>query len=92
MKEEITIERKRDKSEFLVKLSQEIANAVEIYCETIEIRPEQFIRNAVVKDLIRTFVNIQSEDYIYLGDKYPEVKKPLKKCLETMKLAIEIME
>ncbi len=45
-----------------------------------------------MKDLIRTYLDVQREDYIYLGDKFPEVKKPLKKCLEVMKLAIEIME
>jgi len=45
-----------------------------------------------VKDLIRTYVDLHSEDYIYLGDKFPEVKKPLKICLEAMNLAIKIME
>ena len=45
-----------------------------------------------MKDLIRTYVDLQREDYIYLGDKFPEVKKPLKKYLESMKLAIEITE
>lgn len=45
-----------------------------------------------MKDLIRTYVELQSEDHIYLGDKFPRVKKPLKKCLESMRLTIEIRE
>ena len=44
-----------------------------------------------MKDLIRTYLDVQREDYIYLGDKFPGVKKTLKKCLESMKLAIEII-
>lgn len=78
--------------EFTVRLSQELAQAVNIYCEIIEIEPEPFIRDAIVKDLIRTYVDLQREDYIYLDDKFPLVKKPLKKYLESMKLAIEITE
>lgn len=37
-----------------------------------------------------TYVELQSEDYIYLGDKFPEVKKLLKKSLKTMKLVREM--
>ncbi len=60
-----------------------------IYSKTIEIEPEQFIRDAIVKDLIRTYVDLQSEDYIYLGDKFPKVKKPLMQFFEVMRLKIE---
>ena len=50
---------------------------------------EHLIRDAIVKDLIRTNVELQSEEYIYVGDKFPEVKKPLKQFFEVMRLAIE---
>ena len=86
------VRNKDDSTEFTVRLSEKFAQAVNIYCETIEIGPEEFIRDAIVKDLIRTYLDVQREDYIYLGDKFPVVKKPLKKCLESMKLAIEIIE
>ncbi len=65
MKDLIIIEEKNNKLEFVVKLSQEIAHAIKIYCETIEVKPEQFIRDAIMKDLIRTYVDLQREDYIY---------------------------
>ena len=86
----INVRNRDDSIKFTVRLSQKFAQTVNIYCETIEINPEQFIRDAIVKDLIRTYVELQSEDFIYLGDKFPEVKKSLKKCLESMKLAIEM--
>ncbi|KKN06488.1 hypothetical protein LCGC14_1076800 [marine sediment metagenome] len=89
MKDLIIIEEKNNKAEFLVKLSQEIAHVVKIYCDTIEINPEQFIRDAIVKGLIQTYVDLQSEEYIYVGDKFPEVKKPLKKFFEVSRLMIE---
>lgn len=73
-------------------LSQEFAHAANIYCETIEIDFEQFIRDAIVEKLIHSYGDIRSEDYIYVGTKTPEVKKSLKNCLKVMKLAIEIVE
>ncbi len=76
----------------MAQLSQEFIQAVNIYCETIEIEPEQFIRDAIVEKLIHSYGDIKSEDYIYVGTKFPEVKKPLKNCLKAMKLAINIVE
>lgn len=72
----------------MVQLSRDIAKALKVYCETIEIEPEQFINDAIVKDLIQTSVDLQSEEYIYVGDKFPEVKKPLKQFFEVMKLTM----
>ncbi len=74
----------------MVQLSRDIAKALNVYCEIIEIEPEQFIKDAIVKDLIQTSVDLQSEEYIYVGDKFPEVKKPLKPFFEVMKLTIEL--
>ena len=82
--------RKIRNQKFTVSLSKEITNAVQIYCETIEIEPKEFIRDAIVKDLMRTYTEIQSEEFIYIATKVPEVKRPLKKCLEAMKMAIKI--
>ncbi len=65
MKDLIIIEKKNNKSELVVKLSQGNANAIKTYCETIEIESKQFIRDVIVKDLIRTYVELQSEDFIY---------------------------
>ncbi len=58
-------------------LSQEFAQAVNIYYETIEIESEHFIRDAIVEKLIHSYGDIKSEEYIYVGTKFPEVKKPL---------------
>ena len=84
-----TFGRKNNSVDFLIKSPQVVVDAIKIYCETIEIKPEQFIKDAIVKDLIHTYGDLQSEQYIYVGDKYPEVKKPLKMWLGVMKLAIE---
>lgn len=82
----ITVIEKRNKiSEFTVKLSGDIAHSLKIYCETIEIEPEMFIKDAIVKDLIQTYVGLQSEKFIYVGDNLPEVKKPLKHFFDAMK-------
>ncbi len=81
-----------DNTKFVVQLSQEFAQVVHFYCETIEINPEQFIRDVIVEKLIHSYRDIKSEDNIHVGMKFPEVKKPLKSCLKGMKLAIEIME
>lgn len=88
----VFVRNKDDSQGFTVRVSQELTQAVNIYCETIEIESKQFIRDAIVEKLIRTYVELKSEDYIYLGDKFPEVKKPLKKSLEAMKLVIEMRE
>jgi len=45
-----------------------------------------------VEKLIHSYGDIKSENYIYVGTKFPEVKKSLKNCLKVMKLAIEIVE
>ena len=59
MKDLIIFEEKNNKSEFVVKLSQEIAHVFIIYCETIEIDHEQFIKDAIVKDLIKTYIDLK---------------------------------
>ena len=65
IKKEVIVRNKDKITEFTVRLSQEFAQTVNIYFETIEIEPEQFIRDAIVKDLIRTYLDVQREDYIY---------------------------
>lgn len=92
IKKVVIVRSKYDNTKFVVQLSQEFGQAVNIYCETIEIEPEQFIRDAIVEKLIHSYGDIKSENYIYVGTKFPEVKKPLKDCVKTMKLAIEVME
>jgi len=89
MKKLIIFEEQNKYFEFSVKLSSDIAHSLKIYCETIEIDPEMFIKDTIVKDLIQTYVNLQSEEHIYLGDKYSKVKKPLIDWLKTMELVIE---
>lgn len=82
--------KKENKSvKFSVKISQPVAEAVIIFCETIEIDPKEFIRDAIVEKLLRTHVELKSEDYIYLGDRIPEVKKPLKTFFEGVRLMLE---
>ena len=81
-----TFGRENSSVEFLIKSPQVVVDAIKIYCETIEIKPEQFIKDAIVKDLIHTYGDLQSEEYIYVGDKFPEVKKPLKHFFDAMKL------
>ena len=88
----IVIERGNRCTDFSVKISQEVAKAIKVYCETIEMKSIQFIRDAIVEKLIHSYVDIESEDYILIGDRFPEVKKPLNDCLKTMKLAIEMKE
>ena len=39
-----------------------------------------------------TYTDLKSEEFIYIGTKLPDIKKPLKKCLKTIKLAIEAIE
>ena len=93
MIKKIGITRKKGKSvKITVRLPQDLARSVNVYCETIEIEPEQFIRDAIVEKLIHSYGDIKSEDYIYVGTKFPKVKKSLKNCLKAMKLAIEIVE
>ena len=92
IKKVIIVRNKDDNTKFVAQLSKEFAQAVNIYCETIEINPEQFIRDAIVEKLIHSYVDIKSEDFIYVGTKFPEAKKPLKNCLKAMKLAIKIVE
>lgn len=89
IKKVVIVRNKDENTEFTVRLSQGFAQAVNIYCNTIEIEPKQFVRDAIVKDLIRTHVELQSEEYIYVGDKFPEVKKPLKQFFEVVRLTIE---
>ncbi len=89
IKKVVIVRNKDDNPKFTVRLSQELAQAINIYCETIEMKPEQFIKDAIVKDLMRTYVVLQPENYICLGDKFPEVKKPLNMCFEVMRLMIE---
>lgn len=88
----IVIERGNHCTDFLIKISQEVANAIKVYCETIEMKSIQFVRDAIVEKLIHSYVDIESEDYILIGDRFSEVKKPLKVCLKAMKLAIEMKE
>ncbi len=92
VKKVVIVRKKIVSTKFTLRLSQEFAQAVNIYCKTVEIKPKKFIRDAIVKDLIRTYVDLQREDYIYLSDKFPKVKKPLKEYLESMKLTFEITE
>ncbi len=54
--------------------------------------PEACIKDAVIKDLIRIFINVQREDYIYLGDTYPTIKKSLKSFFKAMESVFEIMD
>jgi len=77
-------EKTNKNSKFKINFAQELTNVIDIYCKTIEISPEEYIKDAITKDLIRTFVDIQPEEYIYLGNEYPEVKKPLKPFFNAM--------
>jgi len=92
MKNTTKVENENQNEKFLVSFPKPIANGIKVYCDTMEVEPERFINDAVVKDLIRTFLNVQREDYMHLGDTFPTVKKPLKKLLETMKMAMKIQE
>lgn len=83
----ITIMKKENKNiEFTVKLSANAGPILKIYCETIENEPEMFIKDAIVKNLIQTYIVLQLEEYIYVGDKFLEVKKPLKHFFNAIKL------
>jgi hypothetical protein len=76
----------------MVKIIPELTEALDTNSKIIDTSPEQYIINSVVKDLIRTFLNIQSENYVYIGDNQDTIKKLLKKYLIAMKLAIEIID
>lgn len=58
----------------------------------MDIRPDSFIKDAVVKELIKAFLNVQREEYTYLGDSYPTIKEALKGYLKRMKIELEILD
>ena len=39
---------------------------INLYCKSIEIKPEKFIRDAVIKELISVFVKIQTEKCVWI--------------------------
>ncbi|TXT63693.1 MAG: hypothetical protein BAJALOKI1v1_680006 [Promethearchaeota archaeon] len=79
----------RENSEtFIAHLSHEYSEAIRSYCRVEKCTPEQFIKDAVIGELIERYVILNDEEYVDINDILVRSKDIFKKFFDYMKKGI----
>jgi len=73
---------------FVVRFSQEYSEALRTYCNVERCKPEQFIKDAVIAELIERYVILSDEEYVAINNTLVRSKDTFSEFFDYMKKAI----
>jgi hypothetical protein len=79
---------REDSETFIVHFSQEYSEALKIYCNAESCIPEQFIKDAVIAELIERYIILSNEEYVDINNTLAKSRDTFRGFLNHMKKGI----